>query len=57
MEIFLSGLAVICASLGLTMVWAFVCLICLDRRDDIFLFGAGGITGWMVMELFQVFGK
>ena len=55
MEIFLSGLAVICAFLGLTTVWAFVCLICLDRRDDIFLFGAGGITGWMIMQLFQVF--
>ena len=55
MEIFLLGLAVICAFLGLTTVWAFVCLICFDQRDDIFLFGAGGITGWLIMLLFQVF--
>lgn len=55
MDVILSILACVFLGLGTITVWGFVCLICLDRNEELFIFGTGILIGYMLMALYLKF--
>lgn len=55
MDVILSILACVFLGLGTITVWGFVCLICLDRNEELFIFGTGIVIGCMLMALYLKF--
>lgn len=55
MDVIFSIMACVLFGLGTVTVWGFVCLICLDRNEELFIFGTGIVIGCMLMALYLKF--